>query len=107
MADKDKKKEERDLEALTQVAEGVGTGGVGGDERASMDVTGPQKGGPEGEDRADWDEPGVDTGGGLDPSSATPSGGNWGDTTGLSNNAAEGSDWVSGPGDGGIPRKRE
>ena len=99
-------KEKKELEAYTQRAEGLGTGGgdINSDDRATMDVTGPHKGGPEGEDRAGWDEPGVDTGSGMDPSSDTPSGGNWGDTTGLSNNAAEGSDWVSGPGDGGKPR---
>jgi hypothetical protein len=87
------------LEDYTQVAEsrGTGTGDPNADELPTMDVTKQVKGGPSGEDRSDWDESGVDTGGGMDPDSHTPSGGSWGDTTGLSSNAAGpgAGDWVS------------
>jgi hypothetical protein len=95
-----RQKEDKDnLEEYTQVAEsrGTGTGDPAADDLATMDVTKQVKGGPSGEDRSDWDEPGVDTGGGMDLDSNTPSGGSWGDTTGLSSDAAGpgAGDWVS------------
>jgi len=95
-----RQKEENDkLEEYTQIAEsrGTGTGDPAADDLTDMDVTKQVKGGPSGEDRSDWDEAGVDTGGGMDLDSHTPSGGSWGDTTGLSSNAAGpgAGDWVS------------
>jgi hypothetical protein len=100
------KKDKDDLKAYIQAAEsvGTGTGDPNADDRTTMDVTDLQQGGPSAGDRTDWDDVGVDTGGGIDPSSDTPSGGNWGDTSGLSSNAAgTGSgDWASGDNDTGY-----
>jgi hypothetical protein len=101
MNDMARQKEEKDdLETYTQIAEsrGTGSGDPTADDLATMDVTKQVKGGPSGEDRSDWDEPGVDTGGGMDLDSNTPSGGSWGDTTGLSSSAGGpgAGDWVDG-----------